>query len=290
MKKNKKFSLLFGILALALSLDAVPMIKGYLFIIGGGDPPESAMKRFIELTKKFGNGKIVIFPMASSVPDEVGPEQAAQFKKLGATEVEVRKLTREEALKPDSIRILENVGGVFFSGGVQQRLMDVLLDTPIHKKLIQLYNQGCVIGGTSAGAAAMSDVMITGDERRKVEEGHEFETLQAKNIVTSRGFGFIKVAIVDQHFATRKRHNRLVSVLAEKPRLLGVGVDEATAILVRPDQTFEVIGEKDVVIYDLARAKIKILPNQSISLEGIIMHVLLHGQRFNLLTRKISNP
>lgn len=289
-KKNKKMLVLLSVLSLALSLGAAPAVKGYLFIIGGGHRPESMMKRFIELTKKFGSGKIVIFPMASSVPDGVGPEEAAEFKKLGATDVEVRKLTREEALKEDSAQVLDGVGGVFFSGGVQQRLMDVLLDTPIHRRLIQLYNQGCVIGGTSAGAAVMSEVMITGDETRKVEEGHEFETLQAKNVVTTRGFGLVKVAVIDQHFATRKRHNRLVSVLAEKPALLGVGIDEATAILVRPDQTFEVIGEKDVIIYDLARAKIKILANQSIGLEGILMHVLLPGQRFNLLTRKVVHP
>ncbi len=289
-KTSRRIFALVSFLFLRLSLGAAPANKGYLFIIGGGDRPESMMRRYIELTKRFGTGKIVIFPMASSVPDEVGAEEAAEFKKLGAADVEVGKFTREEALKEDSARILDNAGGVFFSGGVQQRLMDVLLDTPIHRKLTELYEQGCVIGGTSAGAAVMSEVMITGDEKREVKEGHEFETIQAGNVVTTPGFGFIKNAVIDQHFATRKRHNRLISVLAEKPSLLGVGIDEATAILVNPDQTFEVIGEKDVIVYDLGRAKINILPNRSIGLEGIIMHVLLPEQKFNLPARKVIHP
>ncbi len=281
---------LIPFLAFTLSLGAAQDIKGYLFIIGGGDRPESMMRRYIDLTKRFGNGKIVIFPMASAEPDAVGKEEAAEFKKLGAADVEIRKLTREEALKETSAEVLDGIGGVFFSGGVQQRLMDVLLDTPIHRKLIEVYKKGCVIGGTSAGAAVMSEVMITGDEKRKVEEGHEFETIQAGSVITTPGFGFIKTAVIDQHFATRKRHNRLISVLAEKPSLLGIGIDESTAVLVKPDQTFEVIGEKDVIIYDLARAKIEVRPNQSIGLEGVVMHVLLPGREFDLRARKVIHP
>ena len=286
-QRGKRVFILFSTLILLLSLDAPGALKGYLFIIGGGDWPEAMTRRYVELARKFRSGKILILPMASSVPVESAQEEAAEFKKLGAADVEYKILTREEALKEESARILDNVGGVFFSGGVQQRLMDVLLDTPIHRKLLELYEEGCVIGGTSAGAAVMSRVMITGDERRKVEEGHDFETLQAGNIVTTPGFGFIKAAIIDQHFATRKRHNRLISLLAENPRLLGIGIDESTAILVNPLGTFEVIGQKNVIVYDASKAKVKILPDQSISLEGLVMHLLLPGQRFSLFTRKV---
>jgi cyanophycinase len=262
--------------------------KGYLFIIGGGDRPESMMKKFVDLAGQFGSGKIIIFPMASSVPAEVGPEEAEEFKKLGARDAESIILTREQALKKDSAEVLEEAGGVFFSGGDQSRLMDVLRDTPIHRKLLELYEKGCVIGGTSAGAAVMSKVMITGDERREVKEGHEFETIEAGNVVTVEGFGFLKTTIVDQHFATRKRHNRLISLVAENPQLLGIGIDESTAVIVRPGEVFEVVGEKDVVVYDGSKAKIRISPSRMIGFTGMLMDVLIPGDRFDLKTRKAA--
>jgi cyanophycinase len=142
------------------------------------------------------------------------------------------------------------------------------------------------MGGTSAGAALMSEVMITGEERRKVEEGHEFETLEADNIVTVEGLGFIRTAIIDQHFVTRKRHNRLISLVAENPHLLGIGVDEETAIIVSPDEKFEVIGNGNVVVYDASHASVTITPSRAIGLGGMVMHVLVAGDRFDLKKRK----
>lgn len=282
----RKWLFLFVVFLGMITQAAFAETKGYLFIIGGGDRPESMMRRFVELAGHFGSGKIVIFPMASSVPAERGPELVAEFKSLGAREAEYHILTREQALKEDSAKILDNVGGVYFSGGVQSRQMDVLRNTPIHRKLLDLYEKGCVIGGHSAGAAVMSEVMITGDERKKVEQGHEFETIEAGNIITVEGFGFLKTAIIDQHFATRKRHNRLISLVAEKPQLLGIGIDESTAIIVRPGDVFDVVGEKNVVIYDGSKAEIRIAPSMAIGFTGMTMDVLLPGDKFDLKARK----
>jgi len=276
---------------LALPLCALAGPKGHLFIVGGGDWPDGMMNRFVDLAARFGTGRIVILPMASSVPEESAAEETDGFRKLGAKDVVTHMLTREQALKPESAALLDGAGGVFFSGGDQSRLTAVLLDTPIHKKLLELYEQGAVIGGTSAGAAVMSEVMITGDEVRKPEAGREFETLQAANIVTARGFGFVAPRVViDQHFVTRKRHNRLISLLAEHPNLLGVAIDESTAVLVRPDETFEVVGAKQVVIYDPANAKFRILPNTNIAFTGLVMHALTNGDTFDLKTRKPGTP
>ena len=284
----KRMFSLIAVALLALSLCAGPGPKGYLFIVGGGDWPDGMVSRFVDLAGGFNTGRIVILPMASSVPEESAAEEAADFKKFGAGSVETCILTREQALKPESAKLLDGAGGVFFSGGDQSRLTGVLLDTPVHKKLLELYEQGCVIGGTSAGAAVMSEVMITGDEVRKVEAGREFETLQARNIVTTRGFGFVKQAVIDQHFVTRKRHNRLISLLAEHPELTGVAIDESTAILVKPDETFEVIGAKQVIVYDPAGAKFHILPNQNIRFTNLIMHALTDGDEFDLKTREVK--
>ena len=287
MKKSK---VLCFVLFFASSLYAHSAAKGSLFIIGGGSRSESMMKKFVQLAEQVKSGKIIVFPMASSVPDEVGPEQVAEFKKIGAKEVVSFNLTQEQALKPENSAILDEVGGVYFCGGDQARIMKVLLDTPVQKKLLEIYDNGAVIGGTSAGAAVMSEVMITGDERREVKEGHEFETLQAGIVVTSPGLAFIKIAIIDQHFATRKRHNRLISLVAENPRLLGIGIDESTAVLVNPDETFEVLGEKNVVVYDAAQANITLSPSRAIGIFGMTMHVLLPGTKFDLKQRKILNP
>jgi cyanophycinase len=276
-------------LLLALPLSAVAGPKGHLFIVGGGDWPDGMMSRFVDLAARFGTGRIIILPMASSVPEESAAEETDEFRKLGAKDVATRILTREQALRPESAALLDGAGGVFFSGGDQSRLTAVLLDTPVHKKLLELYEQGAVIGGTSAGAAVMSEVMITGDEVRKPEAGREFETLQAANVVTTRGFGFIREAVIDQHFVTRKRHNRLISLLAEHPDLLGVAIDESTAVLVRPDGTFEVIGAKQVVVYDPAGAKFRVLPNTNIAFAGLVMHALVNGDTFDLKTRKTGD-
>ncbi|MBC7364263.1 MAG: cyanophycinase [Candidatus Aminicenantes bacterium] len=287
--KNIKFVLALLLIFIAVStsvIKAEAAPKGYLFIIGGGNRPESMMQRFVDMASRVNSGRIVVLPMASATPDETGRNLVEEFKNLGAKDVAYYNFTRAEAEKYPNARLLAESGGIFFSGGVQTRITEAILDTPIHQMIKQLYEQGAVIGGTSAGAAVMSELMITGDERRKPEEGHEFETIESGNIVLNRGLGLIKTAIIDQHFATRKRHNRLISVIAGHPELVGVGIDESTAIIVSPDQTFLVIGEKNVIIYDPSKAKVNIRNDRAISIRGMIMHVLLDGERYDLKKRR----
>ncbi len=259
--------------------------RGHLFIIGGGHRSEAMMTRFFELIGESSTGKIVIFPMASSQPEESGQSMKEEFNSLGIQDVEYHVLTREQALKEENANILDNVNCVYFTGGDQSRLTAALVDTPIHQRLLKIFKEGGIIGGTSAGAAVMSEIMITGDEKRNVEDGHAFEKILTDNIVVTPGFGFIKTAIIDQHFVTRKRHNRLLSLVAEHPELLGIGIDESTAIIVKPDDTFEVIGEQNVVIYDASKAKIHLMPSQTVSGFHIIMHVLKPGDQFDLKTK-----
>jgi len=282
----KEILILFSGLFVIMSFYSYSRVEGSLFIIGGGNRSESMMKKFIELSNQSNGGKIVIFPMASGSPDEVGQSMVEEFKKLGVQNVEYHNLNREQALKEENVKILDNVSGVYFSGGDQSRLTEALVHTPIHHKALEIYKQGGVIGGTSAGAAVMSEIMITGDEKREVKKGHEFEKIQAKNIITTPGFGFIKTAIIDQHFVARKRHNRLISLVAENAELLGIGIDESTAIIVKPDQTFEVIGEQNVIVYDASQAIINILPSHTISGFNIIMHILKAGDKYDLNAKK----
>ena len=140
------------------------------------------MSRYVELAKRDGPAKIVVFTMASSVPLETGPGLVAEFKGYGVTDVAYFHLTREEALDPANLKILDGVTGVWFSGGDQAKQTAVLLDTPLHKRMLELYKEGCLIGGTSAGAAVMSEFMITGNEKRTAGEEGSWEVIVADNV------------------------------------------------------------------------------------------------------------
>jgi cyanophycinase len=264
--------------------------KGRLFIVGGGDRDEPLMRRYVELAKGFGTGRIVIFTMASGVPLEVGPELVAEFRNYGVKDVAYYQLTRDEAMNADSAKILDGVSAIWFAGGDQARLTAALLDTPIHARMLELYAEGCLIGGTSAGAAVMSEVMITGDEKRTTEENANWQTIETDNVVHVRGFGFVKNAIIDQHFLVRRRHNRLISLVLEDPALLGAGIDESTAILVRPDGKWEVLGESQVFVVDARKAVVSKAPSGKLGAHGLALNLLLPGDVFDPVSGRAEGP
>ncbi|MGA2533395.1 MAG: cyanophycinase [Candidatus Aminicenantales bacterium] len=285
MKKNS-IAVLFLLLATALAAQARP--KGYLFIIGGGERDKPLMERYVKLAAGFGTGRVVVFTMASGVPLEAGPELVAEFKALGVKDVVYYQLTHDEAMKPGGEKILDGVGGIWFSGGDQARLTAALLDTPIHKKMFELYEKGCVIGGTSAGAAVMSEVMITGDEKRTDNKEGSWEVIWADDVIRTRGFGFVKAAVIDQHFVVRRRLNRLIATVIENPKLVGVGIDESTAVLVRPDGRYEVLGESQVLVFDARRGQTFQAADKRLGVRGMTLHVLLPGDFYNLASGKVE--
>jgi cyanophycinase len=264
--------------------------KGHLFIVGGGDRDEPLMRRFVELAKGFGTGRIVVFTMASSVPLEVGPELVAEFRKYGVQDVVYYQLTRDEAMKAASAKILDGVSAIWFSGGDQARLTAALLDTPIHTRMLEFYAAGGLLGGTSAGAAVMSEVMITGDEKRTTDENLNWQTVEAENVVRMRGFGFVKNAIIDQHFLVRRRQNRLLSLVLENPALIGAGIDESTAILVRPDGKWEILGESQVYVIDARTAAVTKASSNKLGGHGLRLHLLLPSDVFDPVAGRAEGP
>ena len=222
--------------------------------------------------------------MASGVPLETGPALVAEFKGYGVSDVAYFHLTREEAMDPANLKILDGVTAVWFSGGDQAKQTAVLLDTPLHKRMLELYKEGCLIGGTSAGAAVMSEFMITGNEKRTKGEEGSWEVIWADDVEHTEGFGFVTQAVIDQHFVTRRRHNRLIAVVLENPSLVGVGIEESTAVLVRPDGKYEVLGEGQVVVYDARRAVTSKSADGHLGGHGLTMHVLLPGDVYDLAT------
>lgn len=220
-------------LSLPGDLPTKPLSKGSLVIAGGGTLPVSILQRFLDL----GGGKdakLVIIPTASSVADTPNVlERLPIWRELHPGEITVLHAeTRELSCEGDFCRPLDSATAVWFVGGDQNYITERYLGTPVEAALHRVLARGGVIGGTSAGAAIMSRVMIAG--------GRTTPQL-------STGLGFLSGTIVDQHFIKRNRRDRLHAALKDHPGLVGVGIDEETALVCRPDG-YEVIGNSSVLM------------------------------------------
>jgi len=256
--------------------------QGNLVIIGGGPRPDYVMDTFIELAGG-KDARIVIFPTASADPLDAGEFYVKEFNERGVNNVEYIICTRETADAEENFQILRGATGVFFSGGNQNRHTAALLGTQLLEKVKQIYYEGGVIGGTSAGAAITSEVMITGDEYLADEDDEPFSMIKEGNIVTAEGFGFLDRVIIDQHFVERKRHNRLMSLVLENPGLVGIGIGESTALVVDPQETFQVLGEGIVVVYDAREStQVDVDRNRNLSARNIMVHILQSGDIYKL--------
>lgn len=267
--------------------------RGALVILGGGPRPDDVMSRFVALAGGPGRAEIVVLPMASGEGAEAGEQQAERFRRMGAR-ARSMQLVRADADADSTAEILSRATGVWFGGGDQSRLTGVLLGTRAARIIRDRYVQGAVVGGTSAGAAVMTTPMITGDERRRggdrypSDSSDTFLTIARGNVVTAEGFGLLPGAIVDQHFFRRKRHNRLVSLVLEHPTMIGVGIDEGTAVVVRPDGRWEVVGQSAAVVYDARTASVTPPSARVLGAAGVRMHVLGPGSVYDPRTGRVE--
>ncbi len=276
----------------AQSPAATPL--GTLLIVGGGSQPPALVSRFVELAGGPGKARIAVMPMASAEAASGGEEKAEQLRALGA-EVIVMNVTREQAQTDSVAQLLDGITGVWFNGGDQARLTDALQDTRTLEALRARYAAGAVLAGTSAGAAIMSDSMITGDQVRAGEDssgyyGDDYPRIARRTIVVARGLGFLHNAIVDQHFLKRERHNRLISAVLERPTLLGVGIDEGTALRVDPDGRWAVEGASAIIVYDARKATITPPTAPVLGANEIRVHLLPAGSRFDPATGEAELP
>jgi cyanophycinase len=260
---------------------------GWLYIIGGGKRPPAMITEIVDLAGG-PNAAIMIIPNASGDPEGTARYQKEQFSDAGAGSVDYLIFDRTSVDADSNLQRLKGITGVFFSGGDQRRLTRDLLGTKMLAEIFGIYRSGGVIAGTSAGAAVMSRIMITGDELLNTDSTNAFSMIRRDNIAVSQGFGFITSAVIDQHFIRRKRVNRLISVVLENPDLLGIGIDESTAIQVNPDKTLQVSGENTVMVIDAAQAtNILTDPNGNFSAGNLTVHLLRSGQVFDPETRQV---
>jgi cyanophycinase len=268
---------------------------GSLVIVGGGPRPPEIRERFVQLAGGAGKANVIVFAMASEECKEGGDDEVATLRAMGV-DAESRCLTRAEADADSNVARVEKATGIWFGGGDQSRLTGILEGTRVERAMHDRYDAGAVVGGTSAGAAVMSAVMLTGDERHRggdrlpSDSGDAYLTIARDNVITVPGFGFIANAVVDQHFFRRKRHNRLVSVVLEHPELIGVGIDESTALVVDSLGKWSIIGASAAIVYDARHATITPPGAKILGATGMTVSVLPAGSRYDPLSGSATLP
>lgn len=270
------------------SASSTPTSTGFLVIIGGAEDKEGDCTVLREFIRRAGgvNAHIAVLTAATRLPGEVGDDYIRVFERLGVESVEVvHTENRDEADDPRNLEIIQNSTGAFFTGGDQARIISCIKDTKLDAAIHKRYAEGMVIGGTSAGAAMMPDVMIV--------EG-DSETNPRVNVVEmGPGMGFLPGIVVDQHFAQRGRLGRLIAALMQQPAVLGIGIDENTAVIVGGDE-FEVVGQGAVTVVDESESPYNnlegLLKDEALAVFGAKLHILPHGYRFNIKKRQPIAP
>jgi len=283
-----KFKIIFLTLILVLiSCENKSLIsenKGHLMIIGGGTRTAEIMQAAVDIAGGTSS-RFVIIPQASSEPLETALYQQKDILKYGAGEVSYLILDSGNVDDQVNLEQVSNATAIFFSGGDQSRLTRLLLGTELLKEINALYKRGGLISGTSAGAAIQSELMITGEEYLNKNTDRPYNTIAPNNIETVQGFGWLKEAVIDQHHIKRRRNNRLISVVLEHPELLGIGIDESTAILVNPDRTFTVLGDATVIVYNPRDSRnVRVDHSGNFAVDDMQVHLLMNGDRFSLIT------
>jgi len=216
------------------ALKPVEPITGSLVIVGGGKVPDVIWQRFMKLAGG-ENAHIVVIPTASKEADTLDPDKYLnEWRERNPASVTIlHTRSKEDANEPNFVKPLERATAIWFGGGGQSRIADAYLGTLAEKKFHEVLKRGGVIGGTSAGAAIMSRTMIARGKPKP-----EIET----------GLGFIPGAIIDQHFIKRHRQVRLVDAVTSYPYLVGLGIDESTALVVYDGSKIDVLGESCVTV------------------------------------------
>jgi cyanophycinase len=242
-----------------------------LIIVGGGKRPEAAMAKFVEWAGK-ERARILIIPWATTEPEVSFEYLKKDLTAFNPKEIElapIAPITLEK--KSKFLSQLKNATGIFFTGGDQVKIMDVLKDGSLLQVLKLRYTNGTVFGGTSAGTAIMSRQMITG-------EG-DFTVIDGRKVQTSMGLGLLpEDVIVDQHFIKRQRQNRLFGLILQNREKFGIGIDEDTALVVTDNRYGEVIGTHQVMTVNA----------QARDGGALIIHLLQPGERLDLRKRTSS--
>ena len=261
-------------------------VKGNLVIIGGAEDKYGESKILKKVVEVIGgkNAKLVIMTTATEQPVEAGNEYRQIFQRLGADQIEILNINNRSEANNKHVRDLMNTAtGIFFTGGDQLRITSILSGTVLHESMQEAYCRGAAIIGTSAGASVMSSTMII--------DGNSNDPARKCTLKMAPGLALLQEAIIDQHFYQRGRIGRLLCGVAENPFMLGIGIDEDTAVRVHPDAHFDVIGTNAVTVIDgksIESSNVSELkPDEILAITGVTLHVLTEGYGFDMTTRKV---
>ena len=267
---------LFWLMALFVAVGTVPTgqqlgpATGSLVIAGGAIRDPAIVAKFVDLAGG-SDSPIVVIPTAGG-GEEYDQSWAglAIFAGHGATNLTVLHTTDPDVANTDAfVRPIREARGVWLSGGRQWRLADAYLHTAVHREIQAVLDRGGVVGGSSAGATILGDYLVRGDTATNVTMMGDHE----------EGMAFLKGVAIDQHLLRRNRHFDLIEVIRARPDLIGIGLDENTAIVVEGD-TFEVIGQSYAVIYD----------HERMLDSGGLFYFLAPGDTYDLVTRQSTRP
>ena len=254
--------------------------KGALIIIGGHENKEGHRPILEEVARRAGNGKVVVATLASEEPQEQWKTYRKVFRDLGVKRVEhLDARRRAELVESPRVDILDDATVMFFAGGDQTKITSRFGGTALCTRMREMYREGLTVAGTSSGASVMSDVMLTGGDENESGGG-------APSIAP--GLELIRGIVIDQHFAQRGRISRLFKAIAINPRLLGVGIDEDTAMVLEQERCFQVLGSGAVYVVDGQEITFSLVDEaaqNASSMYGFRVHVLSAPDEFDLITR-----
>lgn len=240
---------------------------GALLVVGGGGTPTEVLFEGLALTGS-ARPHVVILPQASELETR-GQSSVSMFAELGVESIDLI-----DPLDDTATHRVAAADLIWMPGGSQSRLFTALSKAKLVNIIHKRRREGAVIGGTSAGAAIMSRVMIAG--------APEPQALRTGALPAQRGLGLWQPVIVDQHFTQRDRLSRLLTAVLDNPRLVGIGISERTACIVEGD-SFRVMGEGHVIIYDARKAVIPKFKEKGLqSGQGIDLHILHEGDSWSL--------
>ncbi|HEY6549160.1 MAG TPA: cyanophycinase [Vicinamibacteria bacterium] len=239
---RRALALAVALLALGASAPAGAPLPQRLVLVGGGDKPPAAIGQLVAWAGG-ADARVLVVPWASAEPAESAAAFQDDLRPHRPGRVEVAPFAPLDAAK--RAQVLEQLRastGVFFTGGDQARIMDVLADPGLLEAFRERYRAGVAFGGSSAGTAIMAPRMITGNG--------DFTVIDAATVETRPGLGLLEGTIVDQHFVKRQRENRLFALVLAHPEELGLGIDEDTALLLEDGRRGRVVGRSVVMLVD----------------------------------------
>ena len=241
--------------------------SGALVVVGGGGTGADIVARALELSG--GRSAIVaVLPQSSEEPD-AGDDSVVMWREAGAKEA-----ARISFTDPEAAAKLRRATLIWMPGGDQNRFMKEIDGTGLADVIRERHRAGVTVGGTSAGAAVLADAMFTGDA--------DLKSITAGATVIAKGLGIWPEVLIDQHFLKRQRDNRLISAVLDRPQLVGIGIDEKTAVIVQ-GASFEVMGKSSVVVIDARKARVDKASSGSLaSGRGLALTILRPGQRHSL--------